>query len=72
MERGLNMEFRGILGIIFLLFLAWAISEDCRRVPWRIVLCGGAAQFLLALLLLKLPVCNTLFLALNQGATAVE
>jgi CNT family concentrative nucleoside transporter len=60
------------LGIIFLLFLAWAISEDCRRVPWRIVLCGVAAQFLLALLLVKLPACKTLFLALNQGATAVE
>jgi concentrative nucleoside transporter, CNT family len=66
------MQMRGLLGIAFLLLLAWALGEDRRRVPWRIVIGGLAAQFGLALLLLKLPVCKSLFLALNQGAVALE
>ena len=66
------MQLRGLLGIAFLLLLAWALGEDRRRVPWRIVLGGVAAQFALALLLLKLPLCKNFFLILNQGAMALE
>ena len=31
---------RGLLGIAVLLLLAWAISEDRFRVPWRLVAAG--------------------------------
>jgi concentrative nucleoside transporter, CNT family len=66
------MELRGLLGIACLLLLAWVLSEERRRVPWRIVLGGVVAQFALALLLLKLPLCKSLFLTLNQVAAALE
>ncbi len=66
------MELRGLLGIACLLLLAWVLGEERRRVPWRIVLGGVIAQFVLALLLLKLPLCKSLFLTLNQGAAALE
>ena len=66
------MQLRGLVGIAVLLLLAWVLGERRRQVPWRIVLTGIAGQFALALLLLKLPACKSLFIALNQGAIALE
>ena len=66
------MQLRGLVGIAVLLLLAWVFGEKNRRVPWRIVLTGIAGQFVLALLLLKLPACKGVFVVLNQGAVALE
>jgi len=44
---------RGLVGIIALLLLAWAVSEDRFRVPWRVVFAGVALQFGLAALFLR-------------------
>ena len=66
------MHLRGLVGIAVLLLLAWFFGEKNRRVPWRIVLTGIAGQFVLALLLLKLPACKGVFVVLNQGAVALE
>ena len=41
------------LGVILLLGIAWALSENRRAPPWRIVLVGVALQIALAALLLK-------------------
>ena len=46
---------RGFLGIAVILLLAWGLSEDRFRVPWRVVAAGVLLQFGLALLFLKLP-----------------
>jgi len=43
------------LGVFVFIGLAWAVSEDRRAFPWRIVLAGLAFQFVLAAALLKLP-----------------
>ncbi len=48
-------SFTGILGVIVLVALAWAISEDRRRFPWRMVVAGTLLQVALALLLLRAP-----------------
>ncbi len=66
------MEFRGVFGILFLLFVAWALSENRRRLPLKTVLSGLALQIVLALLLLKLPAFKAAFLGLNEIALALD
>ncbi|HET6197470.1 MAG TPA: nucleoside transporter C-terminal domain-containing protein [Acetobacteraceae bacterium] len=63
---------RGLVGVAALLALAWALSEDRRRIPWRTVAAGIALQWALALLLLFLPPASALILLLNDGATALQ
>ncbi|UCD74100.1 MAG: hypothetical protein JSV91_09955 [Phycisphaerales bacterium] len=43
---------RGALGIIILLALAWAMSSNRRKVPWRVIGGGLVLQFILAGLIL--------------------
>jgi concentrative nucleoside transporter, CNT family len=63
---------RGLLGIAALLLLAWAISEDRWRVPWRVVVAGVILQVAVALVLLKLPPVAKAFLLLNDGVEALQ
>ncbi len=55
-----------------LLGLAFAISEDRRRIPWRTVAGGIALQIVLAVLLLFVPVARSAFLLLNRGVEALQ
>ncbi len=41
------------LGIFVFIFLAWTLSEDRRRFPWRVVLWGLGLQFAFAILVLS-------------------
>lgn len=66
------MELRGSVGILLLLFLSWLCSERRRDVNWRLVFIGIGLQFLLALLLLKLPPVKDVFLLLNRITLALE
>jgi CNT family concentrative nucleoside transporter len=59
-------------GLAILLGLAWAMSENRRRPPWRIVAAGLALQITFAALLLKAPALQGFFLALNDGLLAME
>ncbi len=63
---------RGLLGIAALLLFAWGISEDRRRVPWRVVVVGVVLQFALALAFLKFPPASAAFLLLNRGVEALQ
>jgi concentrative nucleoside transporter, CNT family len=63
---------RGLLGIAALLLLAWVISEDRWRVPWRVVGVGVVLQVAVALVLLKLPPVAKAFLLLNDGVEALQ
>jgi CNT family concentrative nucleoside transporter len=63
---------RGLLGIAAILVFAWAISEDRRRVPWRVVAAGVLLQFALALLFLKFPPASAGFLVLNRAVEALQ
>ncbi len=46
-------RFVGLIGIVVLVGLAWAISTERRRFPWRLVLAGVGLQFLLAAVMLR-------------------
>lgn len=57
---------QSILGLCVLLLLAWILSEDRRRISWKLVFVGVVLQFVLALLLIRLPVTQSVFAALNH------
>ena len=66
------MIWHGVLGIIFLTALAWAVSENRARAPWRMIVTGLGLQVVLALILLKIPLFQTLFLGLNAVVSALQ
>ena len=45
--------FRGLLGMGFIIFLAWLFSAKKRDVDWKLVLSGLTIQFVLAVFILK-------------------
>lgn len=61
-----------LTGLIALTLLAWLLSENRTTFPWKLALAGIASQLLLALILLKVPVAQELFLALNRAILAIQ
>jgi concentrative nucleoside transporter, CNT family len=61
-----------VAGEAGLLALAWLVSEDRWRVPWRTVGAGIVLQVALALLLTRFPPAIDAILLLNRAATAVQ
>jgi len=60
------------LGLAFLLLLAFALSENRRRVALRPLAAGIALQFALALLLLRFPGSRAFFQLLNDAVSALQ
>jgi CNT family concentrative nucleoside transporter len=48
-------RFTGVFGLLALLFIAWLLSNNRRRFPWRVVIWGLVLQFGFAVLVLKSP-----------------
>src|SRR5580658_5875369 len=63
---------RGLLGIAVILLLAWGLSEDRARVPWRVVVVGVLLQFTLALVFLRLPPARAAFLLANRAVEGLQ
>src|SRR6266481_5060361 len=63
---------RGLLGIGVILLLAWGLSEDRARIPWRVVAAGVLLQFGLALLFLTFPPARAAFLLLNRAVEGLQ
>lgn len=61
-----------VLGEVGLLSLAWIISEQRRRIPWRAVAMGIILQIVLALLLTRFPPAIDAILLINRGANALQ
>lgn len=51
----MNLRLISLLGLVTFLLLAWSLSENRKRFPWRTVLWGIGLQFVFALLILKTP-----------------
>lgn len=60
-------------GLFVLLMLAWLVSEK-RSHPahWKIIITGAGAQLIVAVILLKIPIIQTLFALLNDGVIALQ
>jgi CNT family concentrative nucleoside transporter len=65
-------EYQGVVGLVGLIAIAWSISENRRAVRWRVPLIGLALQFMIALLMLKLPQARYVFAVLNDGVVALQ
>lgn len=63
---------QSVIGLIGLTALAWALSENRRKVSWRVAAAGLGAQVLIAALLLKVPAAKLLFLGLNRAVDALQ
>jgi len=61
-----------LAGIAGLLGLAWAASENRRRVPWRAAAAGLALQIVLAFLFLRVEFLKKAFLKLNDVLLVLE
>jgi CNT family concentrative nucleoside transporter len=64
-------HLQSALGIVAILALAWALSEDRRAFSWRLAAGTLALQTAIALLLLKVPVARDALYGLNAVVTAV-
>lgn len=64
----LLLNFIGILIILGLIFL---LSWDRKNIPWKTVLRAVIIQFVLALLLVKIPIGKTIVSVLSDGVTAI-
>ncbi len=58
---------RGILGMIFLLGIAWLFSSNRRAISWRVVVTGLSLQIALALSILYIPLVQSLFDIVGRG-----
>jgi CNT family concentrative nucleoside transporter len=65
-------RIQSLFGFFALAFLAWIFSEQRKNVNFRTIFAGLGLQILIAIILLKLPGTQTLFLWLNKAVQAIE
>ena len=61
--------FRGLLGLLLLLVIAFLFSSDKRNVNWKLVFSGVGFQLLLAVFIFKVPGFDLIFEWLATGFT---
>ena len=61
-----------IIGLAAFIALAWCLSEDRRGFSWRLVAAGLAVQVLVALVLIRLPGSQIVFVWINDGVLALQ
>ncbi len=67
----IHQRLLSVLGLVAMLGLAWLLSVDRSRVPWRVVFWGMGLQLVFALFILKTPIGATIFAALNDVVLAL-
>lgn len=66
------MFIQGIFGILALIAIAWVMSENRWKVKLRNILVRLAMQFILAAVMLKLPVFKEIFQLMSKVAMSLE
>jgi CNT family concentrative nucleoside transporter len=64
-------RFIGLLGLLVLIGIACALSSRRRSIPWRTVLGGLGIQFLIAVLILRVPFIRSLFDSIAKVITRI-
>ena len=57
---------RALLGIALIIGIAWAVSENRKKFPWKIALGAVGIQFVFALILFGVPVIRDGLFAANN------
>ena len=65
-------QYQGIVGLFVLIAIAWSCCENRQAIQWRHVAAGLALQAVLAVLLVRLPVSQSVFIWLNRAVLALE
>ena len=60
-------RFIGILGILVLLAIAFAMSNNRKSIPWRLVIWGLGLQLIFAIFILKTPIGQPFFGAIDNN-----
>jgi len=68
----LSSLLHSLLGYAGLLAIGWLASENKRAIAWRTVISAAALQWLLALLILKLPAAQAVFASFNGVMLSLE
>ena len=63
---------QSVLGIFVFIGVAWLLSQERAKVPWRMVVIGIATQLVLAYLLFHVPIFARALLSLNLVVNAVQ
>ncbi|MBG0809379.1 nucleoside:proton symporter [Methylosinus sp. H3A] len=63
---------RSLLAFLCFLLIAFALSDDRRRIPWRVVFGGLALQLAVALVLVHFPPARQAVLFANDAANALQ
>lgn len=63
---------QSLIGILAILFIAWLLSEDRKRIDQRSLWIGLAIQILLALAITRLEIMRTPFIWLGRGVAALK
>jgi CNT family concentrative nucleoside transporter len=64
-------RLQSVLGLAILLLIAWALSTNRGKVPWRVVAWGLSLQLVFALFILRTPAGVGIFAALNDVVVAL-
>jgi CNT family concentrative nucleoside transporter len=65
-------NIQGLLGIPIFILIAWLMSENRQKFPWRVVLAGVLTQLVLGALLLKVALFKGFFVALNDMLLSLQ
>jgi len=63
----MTLRFISLLGLLSMILIAWALSENRRKVSPRIVVWGLGLQFAIGLLLLKTPIKGVVFDGMSRA-----
>jgi concentrative nucleoside transporter, CNT family len=61
MNAALENILRGALGMFFLIFICWLLSNNRRAINWKLVIIGIVAQICFALGVLKVNFIKIIF-----------
>jgi len=64
--------FHSSTGLLAFVVLAWLMSENRKKIHMKALLAGILLQLLLAFVLLKFPLAQKTFFALNQAVIALQ
>ena len=54
-------RFQGLIGILVILGIAWLVSNNKKKINYRLVFSGILLQVVIALLILKVPIVKSFF-----------
>lgn len=71
LDTPLLSRLRSLVGLLVLAGIAWSLSSDRRRIPWRVVAWGLGLQLVFGLFILRTPLGEGIFNAANAVVVAL-